>query len=103
MNTAPDNVTAVLGIAVEPIQVVEGQIGSLSDNRLVKVGGGGGGLSDPVVLAERVVKHLFTYLTSFVGSLGPQTVVPLSMIQKWYENFLTKVRAGGVGFLENQE
>ncbi|KAG8725586.1 hypothetical protein FRC09_008443 [Ceratobasidium sp. 395] len=103
MNTAPDNATAVLGIAVEPIPAVEAQITSLTDNRVTKAGGG---LSDPIVLAERVVKHLFTYLSSFVsdpGSLSPETVVPLNIIRKWYENFLTKIRSGGAGFLENSE
>ncbi|KAG8745620.1 hypothetical protein FRC10_007511 [Ceratobasidium sp. 414] len=105
VNTAPDNVTAVLGIAVEPIPAVEAQIASSADSRVVKAGATGGGLSDPAVLAERVVKHLFTYLSSFVsdpGSLSPETVVPLNIIRRWYENFLTKIRSSGVGFLENQ-
>ncbi|KAG9076924.1 hypothetical protein FS749_011232 [Ceratobasidium sp. UAMH 11750] len=107
MNTASDNVTAVLGIAVEPIPAVEAQIASSADNRIVKAGAAGGStLSDPAALAERVVKHLFTYLSSFVsdpGSLSPETVVPLNIIRRWYDSFLTKIRSGGVGFLENQE
>jgi hypothetical protein len=96
-------VAAVLGIAVEPLQAVEAQIASSADNRLVKAAPGG--LSDPAVLAERVVKHLFTYLSSFVsdpGSLSPETVVPLNIIRKWYAGFLAKL-SGGVSFLENQD
>lgn len=110
-NPAPSSdVTAVLGIAVEPIQTVEAQISANSaaassqptENRIVKVGG----LADPAVLAERIVKHMFTYLSSFIAdprSISPDTVVPLNIIRKWYDNFLTKVRSGGVGFLENQD
>jgi hypothetical protein len=109
---ASNDVTAVLGIAVEPIQVVEAQInanstahaGQANDNQLVK--SAPQGLTDPTVLAERVVKHMFTYLSSFVsdpGSLSPDTVVPLNVIRRWYDSFLTKVRSGGISFLENQE
>lgn len=108
---AASDVTAILGIAVEPIQAVEAQISANSanapqptDNRLVKVGAGG--LSDPAILAEKIVKHMFTYLSSFIQdprSMSSDTVVPLNFIRKWYDNFLTKVRSGGVGFLENQD
>ncbi|KAF8605453.1 DUF775-domain-containing protein [Ceratobasidium sp. AG-I] len=111
-NPAPtSDVTAILGIAVEPIQVVEAQISANSantsqstDNRLVKAAAGG--LSDPAILAEKIVKHMFTYLSSFIAdprSMSPDTVVPLNIIRKWYDNFLIKVRSGGVGFLENQD
>ncbi|CUA67751.1 hypothetical protein RSOLAG22IIIB_03178 [Rhizoctonia solani] len=109
---AANDVTAILGIAVEPIQAVEaqihanttGQVGQSADNRLIKPGPQG--LADPTVLAERIVKHMFTYLSSFLsdpGSLSPDTVVPLNIIRRWYDNFLTKIRSGGVSFLENQD
>ncbi|KEP55510.1 putative inositol metabolism protein OPI10 [Rhizoctonia solani 123E] len=109
---AVNDVTAILGIAVEPIQAVEAQIsanatsqaGQSTDNRLIKPGSQG--LADPTVLAERIVKHMFTYLSSFVsdpGSLTTDTVVPLNIIRRWYDNFLTKIRSGGVSFLENQD
>ncbi|CAE6509147.1 unnamed protein product [Rhizoctonia solani] len=109
---AANDVTAILGIAVEPIQAVEAQIttntasqtGQPTDNKLVKPGPLG--LVDPTVLAERIVKHMFTYLSSFVsdpGSLSPDTVVPLNIIRRWYDNFLTKIRSGGVSFLDNQD
>lgn len=104
---AANDVTAILGIAVEPIQAVEAQISAQTsaastDNQLVKAGTSTPGLSDPSVLAERIVKHMLTYLSSF-GSVSPDTVVPLNIIRKWYDNFLVKVRSGGVGFLENQD
>jgi hypothetical protein len=106
---AASDVTAILGIAIEPIQAVEAQINAIppaqsTDNRLVKAGAQG--LADPSVLAELIVKHMFTYLSSFVsdpGTLSPETVVPLNIIKRWYDNFLTKIRSGGASFLENQD
>lgn len=59
---------------------------------------------DATVLAERIVKHLFNYVAGFTGgSMAPDTTVPLGIVARWYENFIGKVRAGGIGFLENQE
>lgn len=59
---------------------------------------------DATLMAERVVKHLFNYLSSFVGSgpggFAPDVLVPMGMIAKWYDSFLSKVKAGGIGFLE---
>jgi hypothetical protein len=57
---------------------------------------------DPTLLAERIVKHLFNYVSGFVGGSGvtPEVAVPMSIIAKWYESFMGKVRAGGIGFLE---
>ena len=110
--SAANDVTAVLGIAVEPIQTVEAQINAQANvqstenqtqaggNQLVKFGTQGP--TDPAILAERIVKHMFTYLSSF-GSVSPETVVPLSIIRKWYDNFLVKVRSGSLAFLENQD
>jgi hypothetical protein len=61
---------------------------------------------DPTALAEKVVKHLFNYLSSFVsrgGGLSPETYVPLAAITKWYEIFLGKVKVGGISFLERDD
>ena len=93
------DVTAILGIAVEPVHVIQGQLASLpaSISRTA---------SDPTFLAERVVKHLFNYLSSFATGgtgLSADNYVQLSAIQRWYESFLAKVRAGGIGFLERDE
>lgn len=64
-------------------------------------------LSDPTVLAERIVKHLFNYVSGFVsgpgGGITPDSAVQMGVIAKWYENFIGKVKAGGVSFLENVE
>lgn len=50
------------------------------------------------------MKHLINYISGFMGSgLGPEVVLPMSVIIKWYESFLSKVKAGGIGFLERED
>lgn len=62
-------------------------------------------VAEATALAEKIVKHLFNYLSSFAQSasaMTPETPVPMAMILKWYESFVAKLRAGGPGFLDNQ-
>lgn len=61
---------------------------------------------DPVYLAERIIKHLQNYINSFVGDKiapGVDVAVPLSLLAKWYENFMTRLKTSGAGFLERNE
>lgn len=96
----PNEVTAVLGLSIEPLPQIQTQISGLpsavakSDTTDIS--------KDPGVLAERIVKHLFNYVSGFVGGSGvtPELAVPMNIIAKWYESFMGKVRAGGIGFLE---
>lgn len=78
------------------------------------VGGNGGASAlvppppDPTVLAEKIVKNLFNYVSGFVpgagnGKVTPDSVVAMGVIAKWYEKFLAKAKAGGIGFLDNEE
>ena len=57
---------------------------------------------DPSHLAEQVVKHLFNFVSSFVGSgmVDENTLVPMSAIVRWYEGFKTKLKNMGPGFLD---
>ena len=96
-------VTAVLGISVEPLPQVWEQVSALP----AAVSKPAPALSDATGFAEKIVKHLFNYVSGFVSgsgtSLTPESMVPMSLIARWYENFLAKARAGGVGFLDRQE
>ena len=96
------DVTAILGIAIEPVHVIQGELASMPSSISKPVTGA----ADPTFLAERVVKHLFNYLSSFATNgpgLTAESYIQLGAIQRWYESFLAKVRAGGIGFLERDE
>ena len=98
------DVTAVLGLSIEPLSQIAAQVQSLPSS-LVKPGVDL--TRDATVLAERIVKHLFNYISGFTGGGGgfmsPEAMIPMGVIAKWYENFLNKVKAGGVGFLERED
>lgn len=94
----------MLGLSIEPLSQIAVQVQSLPSS-LVKPGVDL--TRDPTMLAERIVKHLFNYISGFTGGSGgfmsPQTMIPINVIAKWYENFVSKVKAGGVGFLERDD
>jgi len=95
---ASGDVTAILGFSIEPLDQIASQIASVPKPSVA---------NNPTFLAERVVKHLINYITSFVmdggGAMNAQAMVPVNLIMRWYENFQGKLRAGGVGFLERDE
>jgi protein Hikeshi len=109
------DVTAILGFSVEPLTQIQAQMASippsnLGTNASVNPAGFGGVVSKPgpdaTLLAERIVKNLFHYVSGFApggGLVTADSLVSMSVIAKWYEKFLSKVKAGGVGFLEREE
>jgi len=90
------DVTAILGIAIEPLDQIMSAVSSNSPMN---------GSANPAVIAERIAKHLFNYVSSFgTGSkVTPSTMVPMDIIAKWYESVIYKIRTGNIGFLERQE
>lgn len=95
------DVTAILGLAIEPLV----QIQQAMPNAVVKAAAPDP-TKDLVALAERIVKHLFNYINSFVGDSfvpGADIAIPMSVLAKWYDNFLTKLKTTGTGFLERNE
>jgi len=95
--------TAILGIAIEPLDQIAQALSSQSS----AVATAPAASMDPGTLAEKIVKHMFNYLSSFGGDGGvnvsQDTMVPMGVIVKWYENFVNKLRLRGVGFLQNEE
>lgn len=93
--------TAILGIAIEPLSTIQAELAALPN----AVARPNTALPDPTLLAERIVKHLFNYISGFMGGapVTPDSVIPIAMVAKWYEIFIAKVRNAGVGFLDNQE
>ena len=101
LDPSSTDVTAILGIAVEPVHVIQGELASIPLSIMAKPFG----LADTTLLAERIVKHLLNYLAGFatnapIGGIEAENWVQLGVVQRWYESFVAKVRAGGIGFLE---
>ncbi|KAG1743752.1 DUF775-domain-containing protein [Suillus paluster] len=118
LSSAPGQVTAVLGFALEPLEAIAAQLASLPQvqaQSAMNITPGSTPMSslasipkpaDPSALAEKIAKHLFNYIAGFVPAgtnVGPDSTVPMGIIARWYETFMGKVRAGGVGFLDRSE
>lgn len=96
--------TAILGISIEPIAQIQYQISSLQTGSSGALAKPDSLATQPGLLAERIVKHLINYISSFLGGgVGPEVMLPMGIIVKWYESFSSKVKAGGIGFLEREE
>jgi len=101
-------VTAILGFAVEPLEAVAAQMAALPSATINSVLSAGSAMTkqvDPGALAERIARHLLNYVSGFVPSrgMGPESMVPMGIIAKWYESFMVKLRVGGTSFLEREE
>ncbi|KAF5372602.1 hypothetical protein D9758_005223 [Tetrapyrgos nigripes] len=99
----PTDITAILGLSVEPLDQIAAQIATLpaSVSKLNQDPS-----RDTTVLAEKIVKNLFNYLAGFTGGGGPMSPdvpVPMGLIVKWYEGFMTKIKNSGIAFLERDE
>jgi len=101
--TGTGGVTAILGISIEPLPQILEQVSA----PLPAASKPAPASSDGVILAEKIVKHMLNYISGFVSgsgtSLSQESMVPMSLIARWYESFLSKIRAGGIGFLDRQE
>jgi hypothetical protein len=109
-STTTGDVTAILGFAVEPVETVAAQIAALPAASInatlnANVASAMTKQVDLGALAERIARHLLNYVSGFVpsGGMGPDSMVPMGIVAKWYENFTGKLRAGGTGFLEREE
>lgn len=95
----------MLGISVEPLSDIQTQLSALP-NALARPAPAPTA-SDATLFAEKVVKHLFNYLSSFAADSGssvtPDSYVQLRAITKWYESFMSKIRVSGLAFLDRQE
>ncbi|TRM66955.1 DUF775-domain-containing protein [Schizophyllum amplum] len=98
-NPMDADAVAVLGIAIEPLDQIQAEMNTLNSSLAKPTP-----TMEPTLIAEKIVKHLFNYISGFAnGVITPETAVPMGIIMKWYENFVGKVRAGGMGFLERGE
>ena len=94
--------TVNLGISVEPMQNIEQQMIQLQNERqsnstaLVKAG------PTTKVLAQRIIKHAFNFISGFSGTIAGQEVVPLKSFQDWWTKFERRID-NDPSFLEREE
>ncbi|KAI6015074.1 DUF775-domain-containing protein [Pisolithus orientalis] len=102
-------VTAILGLAIEPLETVMAQMAALPAHTINStLNAASSSVTrplDPTILAEKIAKHLFNYVSGFSGmqNIGPDNLVPIGLIARWYENFTSKLKTVGAGFLERLE
>lgn len=98
----------ILGISVEPLESVQVQLATLqlpegssdssSNNALVK-------RTAPLstaVLARRIIRNAFNFLSSFASGSSSGDVVPLKAFQDWWTKFEKKIEYDPT-FLERDE
>ena len=97
-----------LGVSVEPVEAVRGQLQALETEKHQQVNGGedGGGAgvngsATTKLLAQKIIKNAFNFLAGFSGTVGPGgvEVVPLKSFREWWVKFERKIEMDP-GFLE---
>jgi protein Hikeshi len=94
-----------VGISVEPVESIRGQLEALeAEKAQTQSGAGPGGKPSTKVLAQRIIQNAFNFLASFSGTLGPggQEVVPLKSFEEWWKKFERRVEVDP-GFLEREQ
>lgn len=99
----------VIGVSIEEAGSVGGRIeeqqqaaksGNSTGGELVKAGPTGAQPST-LVLAQRIIKNAFNFLSSFSGNAGGTEVVPLKAFEEWWKKFESRVRSDP-SFLERE-
>ncbi|EOO03888.1 putative duf775 domain-containing protein [Phaeoacremonium minimum UCRPA7] len=104
----------VLGISVEEAGSVAQRIEELAQAKSAGAGADGVALvpasasaqqrqaPSTLVLAQRIIKNAFNFLSGFSGQAGQVEVVPLKAFEEWWRKFESKVRTDP-GFLERDD
>ncbi|GMK58146.1 hypothetical protein CspeluHIS016_0501780 [Cutaneotrichosporon spelunceum] len=98
------NAPAQLGIEVAPLGAVDtaAQVSAVQTGKGREVAQ----RVDVSLVAQKIVKNLFNYLHSFGGDvkLTSETPIPLSVFQRWYDNFNRKItNDSGAAFLDRED
>ncbi|SGY20541.1 BQ5605_C016g08088 [Microbotryum silenes-dioicae] len=109
--SSPTSTTsATLGILCEPLAAVEAHLAQLPiSSANSNIGAGALVLKDPMTnpttLAMLVAKNMFNAIAGFAQQIpGTMTyAVELGVVEKWYSRFVEKIKAAGVGFLQQQD
>ena len=99
-----------LGVSVEPADSVAQRCAELDalkpgpggPGALVLAGQGGAPPPSTLVLAQRIIKNAFNFLSGFSGTAGQVEVVPLKAFEDWWRKFESRVKTDP-GFLERDD
>lgn len=100
----------ILGISIEDAASVAARVEELaaardggSSSALVPAGAAASRQQpSTLVLAQRIIKNAFNFLSSFSGQAGQVEVVPLRAFEDWWRKFESRVRTDP-GFLERDD
>lgn len=104
---AEEDGEVILGISVEPLESVQAQLAALQPSEGPS-GGGGGALVkhtaplSTAVLARRIIRNAFNFLSSFASGSSSGDVIPLKAFQDWWTKFEKKIEYDPT-FLERDE
>lgn len=90
-----------LGISIEPAANIQAQLANLQSDAPTSTAL----VTRPPatkVLAQRIIKNAFNFLSGFSGSAGGQEVVPLRSFQDWWKKFERRIE-NDPGFLERDD
>lgn len=104
MTPQDDRNEAVVGISIQPLDAVFSQISTLplpaGPDTLLPGRFNPQLLPDPAQLAQKIVQHLFNFLSSF-ESVGDGVFVRLADLERWYDRFIQKIKNQGLQFLDS--
>lgn len=97
----------ILGISVEPLESVQAQLATLptdatpalTTTAVVKQGATRPGTA---VLARRIIRNAFDFVSSFASESSSGDVIPLKAFQDWWTKFEKKIEYDPT-FLEREE
>lgn len=95
----------ILGISIEDAGSVASRITELQAAKSTAAPGGSLALAQQpstLVLAQRIIKNAFNFLSSFSGQAGQVEVVPMKAFEDWWKKFEGRVRSDP-GFLERDD
>jgi len=100
-----------LGVSIEDAGSVASRITELQAAKstaapgslaLVPAAVAAAGQPSTLVLAQRIIKNAFNFLSSFSGQAGQVEVVPMKAFEDWWKKFESRVRSDP-GFLERDD
>jgi hypothetical protein len=95
----------VIGVSVEPAGSVAQRIAERSSSSSSGAAGQQALVTarpSTLVLAQRIIRNAFNFLSGFSGTAGQVEVVPLKAFEDWWRKFEGRVRSDP-GFLERDE